>query len=386
MPRGHRRPADAAGHRAVEIAVGGKRSRRGRAELEHTEGKVARPRRKKRGGRPVAVALGPVAADAPGLVDDPAEVEQIGARRDRHDRHADRLRLEHFAPRPAVRAELLDVFHQADHVQRGQHQRDGREGRRLVPEPLEVDHRRPVERPAAVGGGRHERETRGVRIERDLHVGLHREVVVQLDRLRQLQVALGLRHRQADLRIEPLEARHDGVGHDEARIEVMRVVPVVPVLEPDARQVGADPPRREQMRQIIRVLAGLGDRPPAQVLARHRPHVLAVAVPAALADVDAAAQTLERRVVDRVVAHPLHVAQIGPHRPAHLLRARLRDHRGQEALDEHGERHAEEAGADRQRADRSHGLPRTVRPRARPATSSSSCRRSATCRCPSRCP
>ena len=44
----------------------------------------------------------------------------------------------------------------------------------------------------------------------------------------------------------------------------MRVVPVVAVLDPHARQVGADPPCGEEVRQIVRILARFGHRAPAQ--------------------------------------------------------------------------------------------------------------------------
>src|SRR5262249_19955285 len=73
MPRGHRRPAHAASHRTVEIAVGRQRARRCRAELEDPEGEIARARRKERRGRPVAVAVLAVAAAASGVIDLAAE-------------------------------------------------------------------------------------------------------------------------------------------------------------------------------------------------------------------------------------------------------------------------------------------------------------------------
>jgi hypothetical protein len=221
----------------------------------------------------------------------------------------------------------------------------------------ELDDGRALERPLTAGRGRDERDALGVRVERNRDVRLHREVRPQLRSRRERRAGVALQQGDAHTRVEPLEARHDRVGNDEARVPMMCVVPVVAVLEPEAREVGADPARGEQVRQVEGVLAGLRDRPPAQVLAGHGPHVLAVAVPAALADVDGAAEALERRVVRGVVAHPLHVADVRPHGAAHLPRARFRDHRRQEALNEHRQGDEEEAGADRERADRSHRAP-----------------------------
>jgi hypothetical protein len=65
-------------------------------------------------------------------------------------------------------------------------------------------------------------------------------------------------------------------------------MPVVAILEPDACQIGTDSPCREELWQVEGILAGFGDRAPAEVFAGHRAHVLAVAVPAAFPDVDAA--------------------------------------------------------------------------------------------------
>src|SRR5207253_8369147 len=95
--------------------------------------------------------------------------------------------------------------------------------------------------------------------------------------------------------------------------------------------------------------------------ARHRAHVLAVAVPAALADVDGAAARLRRRVVAGIVAHPLDVAEVGADGARDAAGTCLRRQHWQHALHEHRERHQGEAGADRHRGDRPHaGRPSEV--------------------------
>src|SRR5207253_6918159 len=132
MPRGHRRPAHPTRHRAVEIAVGRQRARRRRAELEDAQREVAGTGSEKRRGQAVAVPVLAVTADAAGLIDLTSEREEILASRDVHDRHADRLRLEHFSPRTSVGAELLDVADQTDQLLRGEYQGDPLERGRLV--------------------------------------------------------------------------------------------------------------------------------------------------------------------------------------------------------------------------------------------------------------
>src|SRR5438034_11578358 len=89
------------------------------------------------------------------------------------------------------------------------------------------------------------------------------------------------------------------------------------------------------MGEVEGVLAGLGDRAPPELLTGDRPHVLAVTVPAALADIHGTPERLERRVVARVVPHPLDIAEVRPHRAADLLRARLGQDGRKKALDEH---------------------------------------------------
>ena len=69
-------------------------------------------------------------------------------------------------------------------------------------------------------------------------------------------------------------------------------VPVVGAPAPLAAQVGPDAPGAEHhgTLQLVLIFLGLRDRPPSPVLVRDRPDELAVAVPAALADVDLPAE------------------------------------------------------------------------------------------------
>ena len=72
----------------------------------------------------------------------------------------------------------------------------------------------------------------------------------------------------------------------------MSGVPVVGAPASLAAQVGTDPPGAEHhgTLQLVLVFLGLGDRPPAAIFVGDRSDELAVAMPAALADVDLAAQ------------------------------------------------------------------------------------------------
>ena len=77
----------------------------------------------------------------------------------------------------------------------------------------------------------------------------------------------------------------------------MREMPLVAVFEPDPHQIRPDAPRAEQVRHVEGEFARLGHRSPAARLAGHRAHELRMAVPAALAQIDVAAELLQRRVV-----------------------------------------------------------------------------------------
>ncbi len=77
------------------------------------------------------------------------------------------------------------------------------------------------------------------------------------------------------------------------------MVGVVPIVSDPAaftRQVGADAPRPEHVRDIVGVFALLRHGTPPAILASYRAHVLGVAIPAAFPDVDLAAPSLERGV------------------------------------------------------------------------------------------
>src|SRR5207253_4030645 len=154
----------------------------------------------------VAVPVLAVTADAAGLIDLASEREEILASRDVHDRHADRLRLEHFSPRTSVGAELLDVADQTDQLLRGEYQGDPLERGRLVAEAVEVDDGRAVERPPAVGRRRDERDALGVRVERNRRLRLHREVLLELVPWRERRPRVGASQGKAHPRVEPLEA------------------------------------------------------------------------------------------------------------------------------------------------------------------------------------
>src|SRR2546430_8473434 len=110
------------------------------------------------------------------------------------------------------------------------------------------------------------------------------------------------------------------------------VVPVVGVLEPHTRQVRSDASGGEEMGEVEGVLAGLGDRSPPELLAGDRPHVLAVAVPAPLADIHGAPELLEWRVIARLVPHPLDFPEGRSHRAADSLRAGLGQDGGEKPL------------------------------------------------------
>src|SRR5436309_5002749 len=138
MPRGHRGPAHAARHRAVEIAVGRQRSRGRRAELEHPEGEVPRARREERRGQTVAVPALGVAADAPRVIDLAPQGQEIRAAWDVHVRDPDRLRLEHFAPGATIGPELLDVADQTVLLPGGKAQVDLLDGGWPFAETVEV--------------------------------------------------------------------------------------------------------------------------------------------------------------------------------------------------------------------------------------------------------
>jgi hypothetical protein len=88
--------------------------------------------------------------------------------------------------------------------------------------------------------------------------------------------------------VEPGVTRHDRYGHDADRVEEVGQVPVVALAGGFADQVGTHAARAEQhgALQHVLVLAGVGDRAPAQVLVGDRADLLRMAVPASLTDVE----------------------------------------------------------------------------------------------------
>ena len=139
--------------------------------------------------------------------------------------------------------------------------------------------------------------------------------------------------------VEPRETRHDGVRHHVARIPVMGRLPIVAVFSPDARQIGADSSGAEHVRLVVDIFAGLRNRPPAQILARHRPHELRMTVPAAFTDVDLPSAVLQRRVIgdpdDLPGGRGQHCGIVG-----------LRQDRRQDALNDNRQEEERDAGDD----------------------------------------
>ena len=88
------------------------------------------------------------------------------------------------------------------------------------------------------------------------------------------------------------------------------------------------------MRRVIGILTGLGDGAPAQRLAGDRAHILGMAIPAALADVDVASDLLLGCVVDRPAFHPFELTKIGTHHAGHPIGGGLRLEHGEDALGE----------------------------------------------------
>ena len=90
--------------------------------------------------------------------------------------------------------------------------------------------------------------------------------------------------------------RHDALGHHAARVDQVRHLPGVGVLAADPREVGAGALGAPLERMVVHALGGEAVVAVALGLVAERPDHLAVAVVAALADVDVAAHQLERAV------------------------------------------------------------------------------------------
>src|ERR1700733_1245130 len=79
---------------------------------------------------------------------------------------------------------------------------------------------------------------------------------------------------------------HDRLGRQHPWIPEMRQMPLVAVFEALSGQVRTDAPCAEHVRHVIGIFTRLAHRSPAARLAGHRPHVLGMAVPAALSQID----------------------------------------------------------------------------------------------------
>ncbi|MCY1294590.1 hypothetical protein D9M70_438920 [compost metagenome] len=336
MPARHRRAAHAARDGAQQVAVIRHGARRREAELEHTQGEIARAvLLHERGGRSVAIALDAMAAQAATLIHVLAVRDPLLRTRDARLRGLHLLRLEAVAPLAAVGAELLQVGHQRAQVFRVGDQDHGLAGEFLVGG---QDHGvlaplRDIEQAGLVG------------CQRDGLAAAEIEQLPGRGRVLDGAAPLLVGHQPCGVRLgkQRGEARHDRVGRQHARIPEVRQVPGIAVLQADAREIRADAPRREQVRQVERVFAGLGDRAPAPGLAGDGAHELRVAVPAAFARIDLAAPQLQRRVVGGACFRPLELAQVGAHHLGDLVGARLRLQHRQHALHEGGQREAAEA-------------------------------------------
>ena len=102
-------------------------------------------------------------------------------------------------------------------------------------------------------------------------------------------------------------AGHDRLRHHRARIVHVRDVPAVGVLAADAGEVGPGALRAPLERVVVHALGGEAVMAVALHLVAQRADHLAVAIVAALADVDVAAGELERRVG----THALHLLDRG---------------------------------------------------------------------------
>jgi hypothetical protein len=283
-----------------------------------------------------------MAADAAPVIDLAAMGDPFVGARHRDDRGLEPLRLEHVAPLAPVHAELLQIGDEPLELLGGRGEMHRLAGELFV--------RRDDQRELALGLLRHEEEAVGVG--REFHLLLAAEVEQPLGIRRLLQGAAAGAivddlDRGAGCVEQPDEARHDRIRSQHARIPEMREMPLVAVFESDAGEVGTDAPRREQMRRIEGVLAGLADRAPAPRLAGDRPDELGVAVPAALADVDGAAELLLVVVVGRFAHHPFELAEIGADDRGDLGRARFRLDERQDALGDDGEEEEADAGDQR---------------------------------------
>src|ERR1700724_2890093 len=134
----------------------------------------------------------------------------------------------------------------------------------------------------------------------------------------------------------------------------MREMPFVAVFQPDPGEIGADAPGAKQMRRVERILAGLAHRPPTPRLTRHRPNILRVAVPAALAQIDFATVLLLRRIVRRLGIHPFKLTEVGAYHRGYLVRDGGWLEEGKQPLGENGVKETADAGNQRDKSQVHH--------------------------------
>ena len=124
----------------------------------------------------------------------------------------------------------------------------------------------------------------------------------------------------------------------------MRQMPLVAVLETHPSQVRTDAPCAEQMRHVVGIFTRLAHRSPATGLAGHRPHVLGMAIPAALSQIDTPAHALERRVVGGRGFYPLELAEIIADHGRHMVGGCRGFEKGQHTLGDQGEEEEPDSG------------------------------------------
>src|ERR1700683_132477 len=117
----------------------------------------------------------------------------------------------------------------------------------------------------------------------------------------------------------------------------MRQMPLVAVFEPHSGQVRTDTPCAEQMRHVVGIFTGFAHRSPAARLTGHRPHVLGMAVPTALAQIDEPASVLQGRVVGSRRLHPLELPDIVADHSGDVVGGRRGFEEGQYTLGDQGE-------------------------------------------------
>src|ERR1700678_1308155 len=121
-------------------------------------------------------------------------------------------------------------------------------------------------------------------------------------------------------------------------------MPLVAVLEAHSGQIRTDAPCAEHMGHVIGIFTGLAHRSPATRLAGHRPHVLRMAIPTALSQIDMPAQVLEGRIVGGRRVHPFELADIVANHGSHVVGGCRGFEKRQHALGDQGEEEKADSG------------------------------------------